>query len=125
MNENVETQAGPLDIAKLALGLIVLVGGIAGFYLLGEMPLVVRWLIVLGGLVVGCLIAVQSQYGRDFWQFVQSSRIELRKIVWPTRQETMQTTIVVFVFVIVAGLFFWVLDMVLGWATKFLSGQGG
>src|SRR5688572_3363383 len=124
MNENVETQAGPLDIAKLVLGLLVLAGGIVGFYLLTDLPLVVRWLIVLAGIVLGALIAVQSKYGKDFWGFVQGSRIELRKIVWPTGQETMQTTIVVFVFVIVAGVFFWVLDMVLGWATKFLTGQG-
>ncbi len=125
MNEHVETQAGPLDTAKVVLAAIVLVGGIAAFYLLGDLPLVVRWLIVLGGIVAGLAIAMQSQYGRDLWQFSQSARIELRKVVWPTRQETLQTTIVVFVFVIVAGLFFWIIDMVLAWATKFLTGQGG
>jgi preprotein translocase subunit SecE len=53
------------------------------------------------------------------------SRIELRKIVWPSRQETGMTTLVVFGFVIVAGLFFWVLDLVLAWATRALTGQGG
>ena len=65
-----------------------------------------------------------SQYGRGFWQFVLDSRVELRKIVWPNRQETGMTTLVVFGFVIVAGLFFWVLDLGLAWATKALSGQG-
>jgi preprotein translocase subunit SecE len=55
---------------------------------------------------------------------VLDSRIELRKVVWPTRNETGMTTLVVFGFVIIAGLFFWVLDLVLAWATKTLSGQG-
>jgi preprotein translocase subunit SecE len=86
---------------------------------------VVRWLIVLAGFGVACAIAMQSSYGRDFWQFVQTSRIELRKVVWPNRQETLQTTLVVLVFVLVSGLFFWLLDMVLAWITKQLTGQGG
>ena len=79
----------------------------------------------LAGFGVACAIAMQSSYGRDFWQFVQTSRIELRKVVWPNRQETLQTTLVVLVFVLVSGLFFWLLDMVLAWATKQLTGQGG
>ena len=68
---------------------------------------------------------MQSSYGRDFWQFVLASRVELRKVVWPNRQETLQTTLVVLVFVLVSGLFFWLLDMVLAWITKQLTGQGG
>jgi len=125
MNEQVENEAGAFDVAKMILALLVLAGGIAAFYVMSAQPPVVRWLIVLGALVLGAIVAMQSQYGRNLWQFVQGSRVELRKVVWPTRQETIQTTIVVFVFVIIAGLFFWLLDTVLGWATKFLTGQGG
>lgn len=125
MTEQIETQAGALDAVKLALSVLVLGAGIAGFYYLGEQPLVIRWLIVLAGFGVAVAIAMQSQYGREFWQFVQASRVELRKVVWPNRQETMQTTLVVLVFVVVAGVFFWLLDMVLAWATKQLTGQGG
>ncbi len=125
MTEQIETQASAFDAVKLALSVLVLAAGIAGFYYLGEQPLVVRWLIVLAGFGVAIGIAMQSQYGRDFWQFVQTSRIELRKVVWPNRQETLQTTLVVLVFVVVSGLFFWLLDMVLAWATKQLTGQGG
>ena|SRR5688572_5490230 len=124
MNEQVEVQAGALDIAKLVAAIGVLVGGIAGFYLLTEQPPVVRWLMVLAALVLGIAIALQSVYGREFWQFVLGSRIELRKVVWPTRQETLQTTLVVFVFVLVASLFFWGVDALLGWLTKWLTGQG-
>ena len=125
MTEQIETQASAFDAVKLALSVLVLAGGIAGFYYLGEQPAVVRWLIVLAGFGVACAIAMQSSYGREFWQFVQTSRIELRKVVWPNRQETLQTTLVVLVFVLVSGLFFWVLDMVLAWVTKQLTGQGG
>ena len=125
MTEQIETQASAFDVVKLALSVLVLGAGIAGFYYLGEQPAVVRWLIVLAGFGVACAIAMQSSYGRDFWQFVQTSRIELRKVVWPNRQETLQTTLVVLVFVLVSGLFFWLLDMVLAWATKQLTGQGG
>ena len=125
MTEQIETQASAFDVVKLALSVLVLGAGIAGFYYLGEQPAVVRWLIVLAGFGVACAIAMQSSYGRDFWQFVQTSRIELRKVVWPNRQETLQTTLVVLVFVLVSGLFFWLLDMVLAWATKLLTGQGG
>jgi len=125
MNEQVESSATALDVVKLALGVLVFTAGIAGFYYLGEQPLVVRWLIVLGAFGAAVAIAFQSQYGRDFWQFYQTSRIELRKVVWPNRQDTLQTTLVVLVFVVVSGLFFWLLDMVLAWATKLLTGQGG
>ncbi|HEY4645579.1 MAG TPA: preprotein translocase subunit SecE [Steroidobacteraceae bacterium] len=125
MNEQVEGSPTALDAAKLALGVLVFVAGIAGFYYLGEQPPVVRWLIVLAAFGAAVGIALQSQYGRDFSQFVQTSRIELRKVVWPNRQDTLQTTIVVLVFVLVSGLFFWLLDMVLAWVTKQLTGQGG
>jgi preprotein translocase subunit SecE len=125
MTEQIETGSGAFDAVKLALSVLVLAAGIAGFYYLGEQPAVVRWLIVLAGFGVASAIAMQSSYGRDFWQFVQSSRVELRKVVWPNRQETLQTTLVVLVFVVVSGLFFWLLDMVLAWITKQLTGQGG
>ena len=66
-----------------------------------------------------------SWYGREFWQFALAARIELRKVVWPEREETIKTTYVVFIFAIVMGLFFWGLDWVLTWLTRLLSGQSG
>jgi preprotein translocase subunit SecE len=64
-------------------------------------------------------------YGREFWQFAIAARIELRKVVWPGRDETVKTTYVVFIFAIVMGLFFWALDWALTWLTRWLSGQSG
>ena len=124
MTEQVQQTAGAVDTAKLVAGVAVLAGGIAGFYVLGEQPIWLRWLIVLAALVVGALIALQSYQGRTFWQFVQSSRVELRKVVWPSRQETWQVTLVVFVMIVVLGLFFWGLDALLGLLTRWLTGRG-
>jgi preprotein translocase subunit SecE len=125
MTEQAQNDASALDIAKLVASAAILVGGIAAFYLLVDVPLAARWLIVLGALAAGIVVALQSAQGREFWQFVQGSRIELRKVVWPTRQETLQTTLVVVVAIFVLGIFFWLLDMALGAITRALTGQGG
>jgi preprotein translocase subunit SecE len=117
--------ATALDKVKLAAAVVAALGGVAGYYVLAGQPAWERWLTVVGGLVLALALVAWSLYGRTFWQFVLDSRVELRKIVWPNRQETGMTTLVVFGFVVVAGLFFWVLDLTLAWATKFLSGQGG
>ena len=124
MTDKVETSASALDTVKLAAAVAILVGGIASFYLLSSDPLAVRWVIVLASLGVGILVALQSVQGRTFWQFVQGSRVELRKVVWPTRQETLQTTLVVFVAILAMGVFFWLLDMMLGAITHALTGRG-
>ena len=125
MSEHAETGSSALDTAKLIAAVAILIGGIAAFYLLGTLPIAVRWVIVLASLGVGIAVALQSSQGRAFWQFVQGSRVELRKVVWPTGQETGQTTLVVVVAVLVMGVFFWLLDMLLGAVTRALTGQGG
>jgi preprotein translocase subunit SecE len=66
-----------------------------------------------------------SWYGKEFVQFAQAARVELRKVVWPARQETMQTTVVVFVFAGLMGVFFFLLDLALTWMTRFLGGTTG
>jgi preprotein translocase subunit SecE len=72
--------------------------------------------------VATVLIALTSQIGRNLWNFVQGSRVELRKVVWPSRDETVKTTLVVFLFVSIAGVFFWGLDVLLSWLAKKLTG---
>jgi preprotein translocase subunit SecE len=120
-----DTSAGAGDKAKLAIAIVFLLAGIAGYYALDGQPTYLRWLSVVAGLALGAAVFAWSQYGRDLWRFVIDSRVELRKIVWPSKQETGMTTLVVFVFVTVSGLFFWLLDLVLAWATRALTGQGG
>ena len=114
-----------MDALKLAAGVVILAAGIVGFYMLSDLPIWLRWIIVLAALVIGSLVSLQSFQGRTFWSFVQSSRIELRKVVWPNRQETMQVTLVVFVMIVVLGLFFWGVDTLLAALTKWLTGRGG
>jgi preprotein translocase subunit SecE len=125
MNEQITDQgAGRSDGVLLGLAIALVLGGVAAFYVLQGQPGWLRWLAVVAGIAMGVAVFAWSQSGRSFWQFVQDSRNEMRKVVWPSRQETWTTTLVVFVFVIVAGLFFWGLDVFLAWATKWLTGQG-
>jgi len=125
MTEQTETGASALDTVKLVAAAAILVGGIVAFCWFATYPLAVRWAIVLASLGAGAFVALQSAQGRGFWQFVQGSRVELRKVVWPTRQETLQTALVVFIAITTMGIFFWMLDWVLGAMTRMLTGQGG
>jgi preprotein translocase subunit SecE len=125
MTEQVQQSVTVLDTAKLAAGAVILAGGIAAFYLLPDLPIWLRWIIVLAALVLGTLVGLQSAQGKVFWSFVQSSRTELRKVVWPTAKETQQVTLVVFVMIIVLALFFWALDSLLGFITRWLASGGG
>jgi len=126
MTDDIKAQdAGTADKLKLAAAIVVVMGGVAAYYVLANQPVWIRWLPVIGSLLLAAVVVALSRYGSEFRRFLDLARIELRKIVWPTRQETLQTTLVVFGFVIVAGIFFWVLDLVLAWATKALTGTGG
>ena len=126
MNDESKVQvAGTADKAKLAIAVLIVIAGVAGYYVLANQATWMRWLSVIASLVLAAVVVAFSRYGSEFRRFVELARIELRKIVWPTRQETLQTTLVVFGFVIVAGIFFWLLDLALAWATKALTGTGG
>jgi preprotein translocase subunit SecE len=117
-------EAGTADKVKLAFAILIVIAGVAGYYVLANQPAWLRWLTVVASLVLAALVAAFSFYGMEFRRFVELARVELRKVVWPTRDETFKTTAVVFVFVIAAGIFFWGLDLVLAAATKWLTGQG-
>jgi preprotein translocase subunit SecE len=125
MTEDIKVpDTGASDKVKAVAAGVLLVGGIVAYYVLSAQPAWERWIAVAVGVLLAVGAIAWSQYGRSIWQFVLDSRVELRKVVWPTRNETGMTTLVVFGFVIIAGLFFWTLDLVLAWATKALSGQG-
>jgi len=126
MTEQAQQGASALDTAKLIAGTAILAGGIVGFYSLSTWPIWARWLIVLAALAAGVFVALQSMQGQAFWEFVQSSRIELRKVVWRDRDSppTAQVALLVFVVVAILTLFFWGLDWILGSLTRWLTGQG-
>jgi preprotein translocase subunit SecE len=115
--------ASTKDTALITLSIFLLFGGIWAFYWFETLALPLRIAMVVAGLAAGLGLAWFSHYGREFWQFALASRVELRKVVWPERDETIKTTYVVFAFAIVMGLFFWGLDWVLTWLTRLLTGQ--
>ncbi|HEX4049863.1 MAG TPA: preprotein translocase subunit SecE [Steroidobacteraceae bacterium] len=126
MNDAAQQQSvgGSVDAVKLVVAVLLVLAGIVAFYVLQTQADWLRWGAVAVGIVLALVVFGSSARGRAVWQFVLDSRQELRKVAWPTRQETAQTTLVVFVFVVVVGVFFWALDLFLSWATRFLTGGG-
>jgi preprotein translocase subunit SecE len=127
MNAKSDTSSlsSPLDKVKVFLAIAILVAGVAGYYIYETAPTVLRVAGVVFSLAVAIAVFMTSDVGRELWRFIQGSRVELRKVVWPNRQETVQTTLVIIFFVVIMGIFFWLLDMFLMWATRLLTGQGG
>jgi preprotein translocase subunit SecE len=117
--------ASKKDSALLVLSIVAILGGIAAFYWYDELALLLRVGMVILGIAAGAGLLWLSTYGREFVQFAQAARVELRKVVWPNRTETFQTTYVVIGFAIVMGLFFFFLDLILTWMTRFLGGTPG
>lgn len=102
-----------IDKLKLAVALALVAAGVAGFYALGDKALILRVLMVVAGVAAAAAVAWTSQPGKAVYVFAQESVAETRKVVWPTRKETLQTTGVVIIFVIVMAVFLWVVDSVL------------
>jgi preprotein translocase subunit SecE len=117
--------ASPQDKMLMILSVLAVLGGIWAFYWFDDQGLAMRVAMVVAGVLAGFGMAWFSWYGREFWQFALAARVELRKVVWPEREETIKTTVVVFVFAVAMGVFFFLLDLILTWMTRFLSGQTG
>ena len=103
------------DKVKFALAILVLVAGIVGYYVLAGLPQVVRVLVVLAGVGGAIALAYKSEPGRRFMVFAHEAIIEARKVVWPSRKETVQMTGIVFLFVLVMAIFLWLTDKTLEW----------
>lgn len=112
------------DKIKLLVAVLLVIAGLAGFYFFADAPTVVRVLSVIGGLILGALVAGLSAPGKRFFRFALESRDEAKKVVWPTRKETIQMTGVVMAFVVVMSLFLWAVDGILLWLVKLAMGQG-
>ena len=104
------------DKIKFALALLLLGAGVAGFYFLAEQAMILRVLAVFAGVGLSAAVAWKTESGREFFGFAQEAAIEARKVVWPSRKETLQTTALVFVFVLVMAFFLWLTDKSLEWA---------
>jgi len=125
MNTQVEASASVFDVVKQVFSVVFVVAGVAAFYYFSEVPLLYRvlGLVAVALVVVGMMLT--TGLGRDVWGFILESKQEVRKVVWPTREETFRTTLLVFGMVFVVGLILWLLDMFLFWGVRLLTGQGG
>ncbi|MCF7980277.1 MAG: preprotein translocase subunit SecE [Chromatiaceae bacterium] len=125
MNARAEAASTGLDTAKLAVAVLLLAGGIWAFYFFAPYSVLLR---TLGLLVIAsgaAALALTSAQGRQLWRFALDSRMEVRKVVWPTRQETIQTTLIVIVMVFILGLILWLFDTILRTIFNLLVGGGG
>jgi preprotein translocase subunit SecE len=112
------------DKLKLLVAVLLVIAGVAGFYFFADAPTVVRVLSVIVGVVLAGVVAGMSGPGAQFFRFTLEARDEAKKVVWPTRKETVQMTGVVMAFVVVMALFLWAVDSVLMWLVKLAMGQG-
>jgi len=113
-----------MDKIRLALALLLVAAGIGGFYLLGDKPAVLRLLVVLAGAAAAVAVMWSTVMGREALVFIKESIAEARKVVWPSRKETIQTTGAVFALVVVMGIILWVVDFSLMWFIKLIMGRG-
>jgi len=125
MATNAEPKNSTIDIAKLLLALVLLIASIVGFYLFEEASLLYRVLGLLAVAGAGVAVALTTAKGKGLLEFMGAARTEVRKVVWPSRQETMQTTLMVFIIVVILSIFLWFVDMLLGWGVKVLLATGG
>jgi len=112
------------DRLKLSMAFLLVVGAIGAFYYFGDQPLLAR---VVGLLVVAAMaatVSLQSTQGQAAWAFMKEARTEVRRVVWPTRKDAAQTTLLILATVLVFGLLMWLLDSILLWAVRLLTGQG-
>lgn len=111
----IETVSTGADKAKLAAVVALVLASIAGFYLLSKQGPLVQWGALLAGLAVATGVFLVSESGKRFIAFARDAWREVKKVVWPTRKETMQMTIYVFAFAVVMALFLWATDKTLQW----------
>ena len=114
-NQNIETVSSGADKAKVALAIGAVILGVVGFYYLAEQATVIRVGSVLLGILAGVVIGYTSGPGQRFFAFSKDSWSEARRVVWPTKKETTQMTMIVFVFVVIMAIFLWLVDQGLQW----------
>ncbi len=124
MNSKTESTQSTFDSVKLTLALVLVLGAIAAYYYFADASKLPRFLGLVGATVIAAVIASQTDKGRSLAGFVKESQIEVRRVVWPTRQETLQTTLVVMAVVLVVAVLLWLLDLMLGGLVRLLMGQG-
>ena len=122
MNVKNEAKEYRLDGLKWLLVILLVVAGVAGNSYFSAEPLLYRVLALLALTAAACVVAYKTAKGASFWELIQGSIVELRKVVWPTRQETNQTTLIVVAVVVVMSIILWLLDTFFGWIAAMIIG---
>ena len=112
-----------VDNLKIAAAIACVIAGIWGYYYFADTALVLRVLMVMGGLIAAGGVAWLSTPGKEFFAFAQEAWQEAGRVSWPTRKETVQTTLIVFAFVVVMALVLFSIDSTLAWIVKLLTGR--
>lgn len=113
--EQIETVNTGADKAKLAVSVLLVLAGIVGFYMLAKQGQIAQWGALIAAIVAAVVVFLSSEPGKEFVAFGRDAVREAKKVVWPTRKESMQMTGYVFVFVVVMALFLWLTDKSLEW----------
>lgn len=123
MNASTENQpSGSLDSLKWGVIFLILAGAVVGNYVYGDQSVLLRAVAVVIAVIIAGIIAMQTEKGRTAVEFAKEARTEVRKVVWPTRQEAVQTTGIVLVATLIMSLIMWGLDSVLFWLVGFVTG---
>jgi preprotein translocase subunit SecE len=128
MNAQAEDTSKTFDVIKQVLSLALVVAGIFIFYYFAEVPgftLLYRVLSLVVVVLIALFVMLTTTVGKKGWTFALEAKQEVRKVVWPSREETVKTTLLVFGMVFIVGLILWFLDMFLFWGIRYLTGQGG
>jgi len=126
MSAHTEAANTTRDTALLWLAVAIIAASITGFYWFeGQFNVLIRVVGMLAGGAVAILVALQSMPGKAAWSVVRESRTEVRKVVWPTRKETLQTTAIILIVVLILGVILWGVDSLLLLALELLTGRGG
>jgi preprotein translocase subunit SecE len=123
MKTQAEAPTAISDVVKKVFSVVFVVAGVAAFYYFSETLLLFRVIGMLVAVAMAAGLMLTTELGQGVWQFALESKQEVRKVVWPTREETTRTTLLVFAMVTVVGLILWFLDMFLFWGVRLLTGQ--
>lgn len=118
-----EAETQVFDVVKQVISVILVISGVTGFYYFSDFSLLYRVLGLVAIVLIAVGLVLATEVGRNVWAFVLESKQEVKRVVWPTREETMRTTLMVFVMVFIVGLVLWFLDMFLFWGIRLLTGQ--
>lgn len=113
MNAKAEQESSLLDTIKLLVALAMVLGAAVAFSLYKDESLLLRVVGILGVIALAIAVMMTTIKGKIAWSFLKDARVEIRKVVWPTRQETLQTTLIVCIMVVIVGLILWTMDQII------------